>query len=92
MLQTNLMTQLILMYKNSDVNAYNAHVILKSTNTVYTVTAKDMVVGSTPHNMHQKIIQSFKSSYEKACTLPSTLSACIGFHYDLTVNLNTTDC
>ena len=59
------MTQLISCTKNSDVNAYNAQVILKSTNTVYTVTAKDRVVGSTLHNMHQKKINISKAVMQK---------------------------
>ena len=80
-----------LMHKNDDVNTFNAQIILRSQNKVYTVNAKDLVVGSTPHNLRNKILTNFRNSHSKTCQLPNVLSASVGILYDLTVNINTAD-
>lgn len=80
-----------LMHKNVDVNSYNSQVIAMSQKKIYTVTAKDRIVGSTPQHMQQKILNSFQNSHAKTCQLANELSVCEGIYYDLTVNLDTAD-
>ena len=79
------------MHTNEKVNAYNNQVIQRSQNQVYTIKAKDRVIGSTPHGMRKKILDNFVKNHEKNCQLPNEVLACKDIFYDLTVNLNTSD-
>lgn len=80
-----------LMHKNDDVNAYNAQFIAMTQNNIFTINAKDRIVGSTPYHLQQKILSNFRNSQTKACQLPNVLSICEGIHCDLTINLDTAD-
>ncbi|XP_061190403.1 uncharacterized protein LOC133198310 [Saccostrea echinata] len=73
------------------VNTFNSSVISTSPNPVYTIHARDRVVGSTSSEMTRKIIESFTNSKEKNLQLPNILQVAKDIYSELTVNLDTTD-
>lgn len=76
---------------NESVNMFNSSVISTSSNAVYTIHAKDRVVGSTSPEMTRKIIESFTNSKEKNSQLPNILQVAKDIYVELTVNVDTTD-
>lgn len=76
---------------NEKVDSYNATIIHRSSNAVYTIKAKDKFVGSAPPAMKLKILENFKNNRQQTKQLSSILEVSVGVHYELTINLDTLD-
>lgn len=73
------------------MDSYNATIIHRSSNAVYTIKAKDKFVGSAPPAMKLKILENFKNNRQQTKQLSSILEVSLGVHYELTINLDTLD-
>ncbi|CAG2240378.1 unnamed protein product [Mytilus edulis] len=76
---------------NERVDSYNCTIIHRSPNPVYSIKAKDKFVGSAPPSMKTKILETFKNSKNQTKQLSTILEVSVGVHYEITVNLDTSD-